>query len=324
MSNLFYTTIIAEAAEKLTQISGMDKVFFTNSGAEAIEGAIKTAKKYAYNKNMDGEYEIIAFKNSFHGRTLGALSITGNEDYRKPFMPILKGVKFAEINNIDSVTQLINENTMAIVIEPIQGEGGINIAKEEFLKELELICNERDILLILDEIQCGVGRTGAFYRFQKLGINPDIVTTAKAIGNGIPVGAFLVNKKVAENSLKPGDHGTTYGGNPLAGRAVSTVIDIFKEDNILDNVNRVANYFEEKLEAIVKNNDLILERRGIGLIQGLKLSDSLKSADIMRKALENGLVIGTAEGNILRFLPPLIIQEEHIDKMIEILENIIK
>lgn len=320
-SNLYYNTAIAEASKKLVEVSGMAKVFFTNSGAEAIEGALKVVKKYAYEKKGEGNYEVIAFEHSFHGRTLGALSVTGNEAYRKPFMPLLEGVKFAEYNNIDSVKELINKDTIAIILEPIQGEGGVNVGTEEFLKEVEKICNENDILLILDEIQCGVGRTGSFYRFQKFGIKPDVVTSAKALGNGIAVGAFLVNEKLADHSLKPGDHGTTYGGNPMAGRAVSTVIDIFEKRDILGHVNKISVYFEDKLKDLASEYDFILELKGEGLLRGLKLREDKKVGEIVNKALENGLTVASAAGNVLRFLPPLVIEEVHIDEMIEKLKK---
>lgn len=323
-SNLFYTPQIALAAEKLTKISGMSKVFFTNSGAEAIEGALKAAKKYAYDKKGKDNYEIIAFNNSFHGRTIGALSVTGKKAYREPFEPLLEGVKFADINDINSVKNLINNKTAAIVLEPIQGEGGINVATESFLKEIESICNDKDILLILDEIQCGVGRTGAFYRFQKFGIKPDIVTSAKALGNGIPVGAFLLNEKVANSSLKPGDHGTTYGGNPLAGVAVLSVLEIFEEEGIIEHVNNISDYLLKSFEELKNKYDFIIEIKGEGLIRGLKLKEEKPVNYIINKALEEGLVIGSAEGNILRFLPPLIIEEEHIDEMIKKLDKVLE
>ncbi|RVU54474.1 aspartate aminotransferase family protein [Anaerosphaera multitolerans] len=323
-SNLYYNTAIAEAAEKIVKASKMSKAFFTNSGAEAIEGALKAAKKYAYENKGEDKYEIIAFNNSFHGRTIGSLSITGTESYRKPFMPLLDGVKFAEFNDIESVKNLITENTIAIVVEPIQGEGGINVGEEKFFKEIEKICKEKDIILILDEIQCGVGRTGDFYKFHKLGIKPDIVTTAKALGNGIPVGAFLLNDKMAENSLKPGDHGTTYGGNPLAGAAVSAVLDIFEEDNILDHVNEISIYFEKKLMELKNKYDFILEVKGEGLIRGLKLRDDIVAGDVVNRGLENGLTTVVAGGNVLRFLPPLVIEEKHVDEMIEKLEKSFK
>lgn len=323
-SNLFYTPQIAKAAEKLVEFSGMSKVFFTNSGAEAIEGAIKTIKKYAYEKKGKGNYEIIAFNHSFHGRTIGSLSVTGNKAYREPFEPLLGGIKFAEFNNIESVKELINDNTAGIILEPIQGEGGVNVATEEFLKELEQLCNENDILLVLDEIQCGVGRTGSFFRYQKFGINPDIVTSAKALGNGIPLGAFILNEKVAKSSLKPGDHGTTYGGNPLAGAAINTVLEIFKEENILEHVNEISLYFEKKLKELVGKYNFIKDLKGEGLIRGLKFSEDKPVGTILAKALESGLILGSAEGNILRFLPPLVIKEKHIDEMIEKLNKILE
>ncbi len=321
ISNLFYTEEVAIAAEKLIKVSGMSKAFFTNSGAEAIEGAIKAMKKYSYNKNGKGDYEIIAFDHSFHGRTTGSLAVTGNESYRKPFEPLLKGIKFAEFNNIESVKNLVTDKTIGIIIEPVQGEGGINLAEKFFLKEIEKICNEKDILLILDEIQCGVGRTGSFYRFQEMGIKPDIVATAKALGNGIPVGAFLVNDKVAENTIVPGEHGTTYGGNPLAAKAISTVIDIYEEELVIENVQNLTPYFEKKLDELVAKYDFIIKRKGVGFIQGLQFTEEKKSGEIMKNALDNGLVIAVAENNVVRFLPPLVIKKEHIDEMIEKLER---
>lgn len=322
VSNLYYTEPMALAAEKLCKASGMDRVFFTNSGTEAIEGLIKTARKYAFTKDGSTDHEIIAMEHSFHGRSMGALSVTGNAHYREAFEPLIGGVKFAEYNNIESVKNLINDKTCAILLETIQGEGGIYPADSEFLKELRKICDEKDILLMLDEIQCGMGRSGEMFAYQCYGVKPDAMSVAKAIGNGAPVGAFLMTEKVAKSSMVPGDHGTTYGGNPFAARAVETVLDIFAEEKITDHVKVVAKYLEDKLEAIKNDFDIVTAHRGKGLMQGLEVS--VAPVDIVKKCQEKGLLIITAGSNVLRFVPPLIIEKEHIDAMDEILRSVLK
>lgn len=319
-SNLFYNIPSVEAAEKIVKKTGFDRVFFTNSGAEAIEGAIKAAKKYAYNKNGKNDYEIIAMNHSFHGRTIGALSVTGNDHYQEPFLPLMPGVKFAEYNNLDSVKALVNEKTCAIILETVQGEGGIYPATEEFVKGIRELCDEKDIVMICDEIQCGMGRTGKLYAFEHYGIKPDVFTTAKALGCGVPVGAFVVRGKVTE-ALVPGDHGTTYGGNPFACAAVSKVYDMFDGNNILENVNEVSAYLEKKLDEVVEDCPYIKERRGMGLIQGLELDKSKPVGDVIKKAMEGGLIIISAGGNVLRMVPPLIITKENVDEMIVILRK---
>lgn len=316
-SNLFYNSNLAEAAKKVTQASGMKKVFFTNSGTEANEGAVKLARKYAYMKNPNKESEIISMHHSFHGRSLGALAVTGNKKYQEPFGPMNAGIKFAEYNNLESVKALITDKTCAIMLEPVQGEGGIYPATEEFIKGIRALCDEHDILMICDEVQCGMGRTGVMYAYQGYGVEPDVVTTAKALGCGVPVGAFLVNEKVAD-VLVPGDHGTTYGGNPFVLAAVNKVFDIFEKEKILDHVNETAPYLETKLEELAKKYDCIVERRGKGFMQGLELN--VPVAPIIAKALENGLVLISAGTNIIRFVPPLITEKEHIDEMVEKLE----
>lgn len=316
-SNLFYTAPAAQAGEKFIKASGMDRVFFTNSGAEAIEGALKSARKYAYNKNHNHEAQIIAMKNSFHGRTFGALSVTGNEHYQEPFKPLIGGIKFAEYNNLESVKELVNENTCAIILETVQGEGGLTPATEEFLKGIRKICDDNDILLILDEIQCGMGRTGYMFAWQEYGIKPDIMTSAKALGCGVPVGCFATTDKAA--TLVAGDHGTTYGGNPFACAAVSKVFDLYKEENILENVRKTSIYLEEKLDELVKKYDFIIQRRGKGLMQGLQLS--IAPSKLINKALDNGLVIISAGTDMIRMVPPLIINCRHVDEMIQKLEK---
>lgn len=319
-SNLYYNQPIAEAAEKLCAVSGLERAFFTNSGAEAIEGAIKSAKKYAYEKDGCTDHEIIAMEHSFHGRTLGALSVTGNAHYREPFEPLPGIVKFAEFNNLESVKALVNKKTCAIIMETVQGEGGIYPAEKEFLAGVKKICEENDILLILDEIQCGMGRTGAMFAWQNYGIKPDIMTCAKALGCGVPVGAFVMTQKVADGSLKPGDHGTTYGGNPFVGAAVSKVFDIFEEKNLVEHVKEISVYLEEQLDKLVEEYSFVTARRGMGLMQGLELT--IPVVEVSTKALEYGLIVITAGSNVLRFVPPLVIEKEHVDEMIEKLKKV--
>ncbi|CVI72605.1 Acetylornithine aminotransferase [Clostridiales bacterium CHKCI001] len=319
-SNLFYSVPVAEAAEKLKKASGMDRVFFTNSGTEAIEGAIKSARKYAWLKDGKHDHEIIAMKHSFHGRSMGALSVTGNEHYQEPFKPMIGGVKFAEYNDLDSVRALVNEKTCAIILETLQGEGGVYVAEEAFIKGLRQLCDENDILLICDEIQCGMGRTGSMFCYQNYNICPDIVTVAKALGCGVPIGAFLCTEKAA--SLTPGDHGTTYGGNPLVCAAASKVLDIFEQDHIVEHVQEVGTYLYEELEKLTAETDKIVAHRGMGLIQGIELNEA--PGTVIQKAQEKGLIVISAGNNVIRFVPPLIIQKEHVDKMIAILKQCIE
>ncbi len=321
-SNYYYNMPAIRAAKKLKEVSGMDRVFFTNSGAEAVEGAIKAARKYAYLKDGTTDHEIIAMEHSFHGRTFGALSVTGTPKYREPFEPMIGNIRFARMNDLASVEEPINDRTCAIILETVQGEGGLVPATEEFLKGVKALCEERDILLILDEIQCGMGRTGHMFAWQRYGVKPDIMTTAKALGCGVPVGAFLMTEKVAANSLAAGDHGTTYGGNPLACAAVEKVLDLFEENHIIENVREVAPYLEQRLEELKEKYDCITERRGTGLMQGLVFDCPVR--DVIERALENGLLLINAGADILRFVPPLIISKENVDEMIEILESCIE
>lgn len=318
-SNLYYNLPIMEAAEKILKVSKMDRVFFTNSGTEAIEGAIKAAKKYAYTRDGHTDHEIIAMNHSFHGRSLGALSVTGNKHYQEPFEPLLGGIRFADFNDLESVKAQLTDKTCAILFETVQGEGGIYPATQEFMDGIEKICKERDILLILDEIQCGMGRTGEMFAWQGYGVKPDIMTSAKALGCGVPVGAFLMTERIAEKSLKPGDHGTTYGGNPFVGAAVSTVLDIFEELNLPAHVKEISAYLEEKLDALVDKYDCLTQRRGVGLIQGVVTTKPV--GEITSKALEEGLIIISAGSDVLRFVPPLVIEKEHVDEIIEKLDH---
>ena len=322
ISNLYYNEPIIEAGAKLVNASRMDKAFFTNSGTEAIEGALKAARKYAYTKygKEAQKYEIIAMNHSFHGRSMGALSVTGTEHYREPFEPLIGGVKFADFNDLESVKAQITDETCAIITEVVQGEGGIYPAKKEFLEGLREVCDEKDIILIFDEIQCGMGRTGSYFAWQAYDVKPDIMTCAKALGCGVPVGAFVLGEKAAAASLVPGDHGTTYGGNPFVCAAVSKVFDIFEQDKILDHVQELTPYLEEKLNALVDKYPVVAARRGKGFMQGLVI-EGTSVGSVVTKALENGLLVISAGSDVLRLVPPLIITKEHIDEMIEKLEK---
>ncbi len=318
-SNYYYNVPAIEAAKSLLKASKMDRVFFTNSGAEAVEGAIKAARKYAYLKDGSTDHEIIAMEHSFHGRTMGALSITGNPKYREAFQPLIGNVKFATMNDLESVKANITDKTCAIFLETVQGEGGIYPATDEFLKGIREICDEKDILLILDEIQCGMGRTGYMFAWHKYGIKPDIMTSAKGLTAGVAGGAFLLNKKVAENSLVAGDHGTTYGGNPLAAAATNAVFKRFDELNILDNVKEVGDYLFEKLDELMNENEDIIAHRGIGLMQGLEFK--IPVGPIINKCMDNGLILINAGTNIIRFVPPLVITKQNVDDMLVILKK---
>ncbi len=322
-SNLYYNENIAQAAKHLAKASGLERVFFTNSGAESIEGAMKVARKYAFNKGIKGG-NFIAFKHSFHGRTLGALSLTANEKYQKPFKPLISGVKFAKYNDFSSVERLVNEKTCAIILESVQGEGGVNPAQKDFYKALRKLCDEKDILLIADEIQCGMGRSGKFFAYEHSGILPDVMTSAKALGCGLSVGAFVVSEKVAQKSLEAGDHGSTYGGNPLVCAGVNAVFEIFKKEKILENVSKLTPYLEQSLENLIKEFRFCKKRKGLGFMQGFSLDKSVKVAEVIKKCQENSLLLISCGENDLRFLPPLIIEKSHIDEMSEKLRKVFK
>ena len=319
-SNLYYNTTCGKAAEALKEVSGMDRVFFTNSGTEAIEGALKAARKYAWKKGT-GRYEFIAMENSFHGRSMGALSVTEHEAYRTPFEPLIPGVSFARFNDLDSVRELVTEKTCAIILEPLQGEGGINTASEEFMKGIRELCDKEGILMICDEIQCGMGRTGSMFAWQSYGTKPDIMAMAKAIGSGVPVGAFAMTEEVAKYSLEPGDHGTTYGGNPLACAAVAKTIEIFRREKITDHVQEVGAYLTLRLKELVETCDGALEQRGKGLIQGLKVRRP--AGEICAAALKEGLLVISARSDVIRLVPPLIVKEEHVDELMEKLKKVL-
>lgn len=320
-SNLFYNIPIVKAAERATKAAGMERVFFTNSGTEAIEGAIKAAKKYAYVRDGHTDHEIIAMQHSFHGRSLGALSVTGNAHYQEPFEPLLGGIKFAEFNKLETVKALVNEKTCAIIMETVQGEGGIYPAEASFIQGVKKLCEEKDILLILDEIQCGMGRTGEMFAWQHYGVKPDIMTCAKAIGCGVPVGAFFLTERVAAKSLTPGDHGTTYGGNPLVGAAVDKVFEIFERQQIPAHAKEMGIYLEEKLNELMEKYSVITARRGMGLMQGLVLT--VPVGEVVKKSLAEGLIVISAGSDVLRLVPPLIIEKEHIDEMVQKLDTVL-
>ena len=320
ISNLYYNQPMSQAGEKLVHASRMSKAFFTNSGTEAIEGALKSARKYGFQKYGGERYEIIAMNHSFHGRSMGALSVTGTDHYREPFEPLVGGVRFADFNDLESVKAQITDKTCAILTETIQGEGGIYPADKEFLEGLRALCDEKDILLIFDEIQCGMGRTGNYFAWQGYGVKPDIMTCAKALGNGVPVGAFVLGEKACQAALEPGDHGTTYGGNPFVCAAVSKVFDIFEKDGILEHVQKMTPYLEKKLEELVEKYDCAAARRGKGFMQGLVIQ-GVPVGSVVNKALKNGLLVISAGSNVLRLVPPLVITEKEIDEMFEKLEK---
>lgn len=311
-SNYFYNEPAAKAAKALTAASGMDRVFFTNSGTEAVEGAIKLAKKYAYLKDGSTDHEIIAMEHSFHGRSMGALAVTGNKHYQEAFGPMIPGIRFAQFNNLDSVKELVNDKTCAIIFETIQGEGGVYPAKKEFIEGVRKLCDEKGILLILDEIQCGMGRSGSMFAYQQYGVKPDIVTSAKALGCGVPIGAFMATEQVAK-ALVPGDHGTTYGGNPFACAAAVEVFRLFEKLNVTDNVKNVGKYLETQLKSLVEEYDIVKAQRGMGLIQGIELTVNPK--DVIAKCLDNGLILFSAGTNVIRLVPPLVITREDVDQM---------
>lgn len=319
-SNLFYNVPAVEAAKRFNQASHMEQVFFTNSGTEAIEGAIKIARKYHFLNHQNHNGEIIAMKKSFHGRSMGALSITGKESYQRPFEPLLSHIKFAEFNNLESVKQLITDNTCAICLETVQGEGGIYPASESFLKGIRQICDEHEILMISDEIQCGMGRSGEMFAYLVYDIVPDIVVSAKALGCGVPVGA-IGTRGLATGVLGAGDHGTTYGSNPLATAAVVSVFQLFDQYHILSNVREMAAYLDARLSKLLEETSLINEIRGLGLMKGIELT--VPAAPYIKALQESGIIVIPSGTHVIRLLPPLILQKEHIDTLIYTLMNLL-
>lgn len=319
-SNYFYNEPAGRAAGRLAELSGLSRVFFTNSGTEAVEGALKLARKYAYLKDGSNDHEIIAMERSFHGRSMGSLSVTGTKHYRDPFEPLIGGIRFAEYNHLDSVKAQINDRTCAIILETVQGEGGVYPADPEFLKGIRELCDEHGLLMILDEIQCGMGRTGKMFAWQHYGVQPDIMTLAKALGCGLPIGAFLAKEDVAA-ALVPGDHGTTCGGNPLSAAAANAVLDLFAQSDVTGHVTEVGNYLAGKLEELASEYDMITGHRGLGLMQGLVFREDYPLAKLVQRVIDSGLIVFTAGGNVIRFVPPLIIEKEHVDRMVQILRG---
>jgi acetylornithine/N-succinyldiaminopimelate aminotransferase len=310
-SNYYYNENMVELSRLLTKNSCFDKVFFSNSGSEAIEAAIKLAKKYKKGK-------IIATKNSFHGRTCGSLSVTGQETKQKDFLPLLSNIVFGEFNNISSIRELADEDTSAIIVEPIQGEGGVFPAKREFLKEIREICDKNNILLIFDEVQCGIGRVGTLFAYQFYGVEPDIICLAKALGGGLPIGATLVKKNISD-VLSSGSHGSTFGGNSLVTAVACVVINKILNGEILKNVKENGEYFINKLKKI--KNSHVVDIRGMGLMIGVELNFLAKP--IIEKCMEKGLLLASAGANVLRFTPPLIVEKSHIDEAVGILEGVL-
>lgn len=318
-SNLYYSRPQAEVAEILVENSCFEKVFFCNSGAEATETMIKIARKFGKTKGENCS-KIITMKNSFHGRTTGAITATGQTKYQKSFTPLLPDIVYAEFNNIESIKELADENTCAVIVEPMQGEGGMKPASKEFLEDLRKICDENNILLGFDEVQCGIGRTGELFAYQAYGVEPDMVGMAKGLANGIPIGAVAA-KGIASTILEAGDHASTFGGNPLACSAAKVVLTKLTKGNLLQKVKDTGAYLKNKLSELVEKYDFVKEVRGLGLMIGLELTVPAK--DILNKCMERNLLLIGAGANIIRFVPPLIITKTDADKAISILDEIL-
>lgn len=318
VSNYYYTKELVGAAKLIVENSIFDKVFFCNSGAEANEAALKLAKKYGKSKS-ENKTQIIAMKKSFHGRTHGALALTGQEKYQKSFMPLVPNIEYAEYNNLESVKALISENTCAVILEVIQGEGGIIPATKEFLQGVEALCKENDALLIIDEVQTGIGRTGKLFGFENYGIKPDVVSMAKGLGGGVPIGAMACTEKA--NVLVPGDHASTFGGNPLVTAAAEVVLTELTKNNLLEHVKEVGDYLKEQLLVLKAQFDCVVDVRGFGLMQGIELT--IPALDVEKKCIEKGVLLVGAGEKVVRFVPPLIITKEHVDEAISILKEVL-
>ncbi len=321
-SNLYYWETQSELAKKLISISPFDKVFFANSGAEANEGALKLARKFGKIKNKDLNCtQIITMQNSFHGRTLGSLSVTAQSKYQTSFSPLLPDILEAKFNDIESVKSLISNKVCAIIVEPIQGEGGLKPANKEFLQGLRTICDENDIILIFDEVQCGVGRTGKFFAFENYDVIPDVVTMAKGLANGLPIGAFMINKKYS-SILTYGDHASTFGGNPISTAGANVVVDEIINNGILNNVKTNGEYLFAQLNKLKTKYDFIKDIRGLGFMVGIEFD--FEVASTMSNLKDKGLLVLNAGNNVLRLLPPLIVKKNHIDEAMGIIENVLK
>jgi len=321
VSNLFYTRPQVELAAELTRLSFADKVFFSNSGAEANEAAIKLARKYSKDRYGAGRFHMITMKDSFHGRTLATLSATGQEKIHKGFEPLVGGFSFVDFNSIEAVEKAITDRTCAVMVEPIQGEGGINFPAAGYLDELKTLCRKYDLLLIFDEVQVGMGRTGTLFAYEQEGITPDIMTLAKALGNGLPIGAMLATNEVAQ-AFVPGSHATTFGGTPLVTSVARRTLELISAAPFLDRVKQVGEYFMARLEDLRSQHGLIKEVRGRGLMIGMELE--IPGAQVVQKCLEKGFIINCTHDTVLRFVPPLIVQEQEIDRLIQVLDEVLK
>lgn len=321
VSNYFYSQPLRDAAEGLARITGMEQVFMANSGTEANEGALKLARKYALMKGYTDRSEIISMEKGFHGRSMGALSVTGTKKYREAYEPLISGVSFADYNDLKSVEEKITDRTYAIIVEAVQGEGGVFPAEQQFLQGIRDLCSKHDIMMICDEVQCGMGRTGKMFAYEHYGIKPDIVTMAKGIGSGIPVGAIATTKEIGK-AFVPGDHGTTFGGNPLACTAVAKSIELMEKRQLLAHVKETGDYLGQKLQELVETCPVAKEVRGLGLLRGLVCSAPV--GEICSRALEQGLIVLSAGTDVVRFVPPLIIEKKHVDEMTAVLRSVLQ
>ena len=320
LSNLYYNEYQGLLAEKLCSLSGLERVFFSNSGTEAIEGAIKLARLAGHRAGGEAKCELVALEGSYHGRTFGAMSLTGQDKYRRGFEPLLENVKFVPRNDAHAIRAVVNDNTAAIILEPIFGEGGIHECSREFLWECRAAADRHHAALILDEIQCGLGRTGTMFAFQIFGITPDIVAIAKPIAAGLPLGAFLAREEFA-SAISAGQHGTTFGGGPLACRVALEYLSILEQEKLLENVSRVGAYLHEKLNDLIENCAAAVATRGRGFIQGLQLE--IPARPVVEHALDEGVLINSTQDTVIRFLPPFLVQEKHVDKLIRVLKKLL-
>ncbi len=320
-SNLFYNEYQGELARKLCELSGLNRVFFCNSGTEAIEGALKLARAAGHASGGDGKCKIVALEGSFHGRTFGALSLTGQDKYRKPFTPLLEGVVFVRLDDVEGLRTAVDDSTCAIVLEPIQGEGGIRECSPEFLAEARAAADRHHAALIFDEIQCGLGRTGTMFAFQQLGVVPDVVAIAKPLAAGIPLGAFIAREQLG-TAMAVGQHGTTFGGGPLACRVALEYLAVLEDEKLLDQVQRVGAYLKAQLQGLVDNFAVAKEVRGRGLIQALELAVPARA--IVEAALAQGVIFNVTQDVVLRFLPPFLLEEKHVDKGVRLLRKLLK
>ncbi len=319
VSNFYYIEPQIQLASLLCKYSFADKVFFCNSGAEANEGAFKLARKYARENVGKDRYEIITMERSFHGRTLATLTATGQEKFHKGYDPLMPGFRYVPFNDIGAVKHAIDSKTCAVMVEPIQGEGGVNCPTEGYLKALREVCDENKLLLIFDEVQVGMGRTGKLFAYEQEGVEPDVLTLAKSLAGGVPIGALLIKKEVAD-SVKPGDHASTFGGNPLASAAGVAALTAILEEGMLENCQKMGDYFFSKLEEVKEKFPFVKEIRGKGLILGMELK--IEGGSIVKEMLKKKILINCTMGNVLRFLPPLIVTKEEVDRVVEALEEI--